>query len=95
MIIDKVNLAKLSDEKLLAIVAELTANADVKAQYDHQVQWMPYQTNARAAVKAAAQAITAWKVVNTVRESLEVSPETLVWTGWEAKAIHHVPTFSI
>ena len=44
---------------------------------------------------AASRAINAWKSAHTVREVLEVSPETLVWTGWEAKAIHHVPTFSI
>ena len=95
MTIDGINLAKLSDSKLFSIVAELTADENVKAQYDHLCKYFPCQIKRRAAVIAAGRAIDAWKAINTVREVVDASPETKAWTDFGGSIIHHEPTFSL
>ena len=95
MKIDGINLTKMTDAKLMAIVAKLTTDAAVKAQYEFLSEsWNTVGIKGRPAVRNAANAIEAWKHVNTETTVCEPSPESKQWSDTEGgHRFHQVPTF--
>ena len=93
MKIDGINLTKKTNAELLKIVADLTADPEVKAQFESE---LPYAQNfgARKQVFEAAIAIGAWKTVNTKTTYAIPSPESFEWSNLEGGHVfHQVPVF--
>ena len=94
MTIDGINLTKKTNAELVAIIDRLTADPEVKAQFEFE---LPYAQNfgARKQVFEAAVAIGAWKTVKTVTTVTAPSPESFEWSNLEGGHVfHQVPVFT-
>jgi len=97
MTIDGINLTKLTNTQLRAIVVKLTSDFEVKDHYDFLNEpWNTCDSKSRPEVRAASRAIDAWKHVNTTTTFCEPSDESKAWSNLEGgHRFHQVPVFTL
>ena len=91
--IDGINLTAKKNSELAAIVMRLTADEEVKSQFEFLLTFAQ-NWGARKQVFLAALAIEAWKHVNTTTTHTAASPESMEWSNLEGgHTFHQFPVF--